>query len=179
MTEPLDNLRYPIGQYNLPERYEPEMQNSWIEALEMLPGYLEHCIENLDAQQLATPYREGGWTVVQVVHHIADSHMNAYIRLKMTLTEENPVVKPYDEKLWANLYDVDVVPINISITLLHALHRKFAAILRNMSPEEWERNYYHPEHERYVPLWELVDTYAWHGRHHAEQIKKLRERLNW
>ena len=179
MDDSHEQLRYPIGRYEAPERYQPELQTEWIASIEALPKWLDYCIENLDEQQLDTPYRPGGWTINQVIHHIADSHMNAYIRLKLALTEDSPVIKPYDEKLWAELPDSELVPVNISITLLHALHRRLGTLLRNMQPSDWERTYYHPEHERYVPLWELADLYAWHGRHHTEQIKQLRQRMNW
>lgn len=175
----LEDLKYPIGRYQMPDRYEPEMQSEWINAIEALPNWLDAVVENLDASQLDIPYREGGWTINQVIHHLADSHMNAFCRLKLTLTEENPVVKPYQEALWAELPDVLETPCNVSITLLHALHRRFGQALRNMTPEDWERTYYHPEHERYIPLYELADSYAWHGRHHMEQIRKLRKRKNW
>ena len=179
MDDSHEQLRYPIGRYEVPEVYPSEMQDEWIASIEALPKWLDLCIENLDEHQIHTPYRPGGWTVNQVIHHVADSHMNAYVRLKLTLTEENPVVKPYDEKLWAELPDVETVPVNISITLLHALHRRWGQVLRNMQPEDWERTYYHPEHERYVPLWEMTDLYSWHGRHHMEQIRQLRQRMNW
>lgn len=170
---------YPIGHFEAPEKHHPEMQREWIEAIGALPSWLDIVIENLDEHQLNTPYRPGGWTVNQVIHHLADSHMNAYIRLKLALTEESPVIKPYEEKLWAELPDNDIVPVNVSITLLHALHRRWVATLNNMTEADWERTYFHPEHERYVPLWEMTDLYAWHGRHHMEQIRSLRSRMNW
>ena len=179
MDDGHEQYAFPIGRFQPMERYAPEMQTEWITALEALPHWLDAVVENLDAAQLATPYRTGGWTVNQVIHHIADSHMNAYIRLKLTLTEDNPIVKPYDEKLWAELADVDAIPVNVSITLLHALHRRWVSVLRNMQEEDRERTYFHPEHERYVPLWEMTDLYAWHGRHHMEQIRSLRNRNNW
>ncbi len=179
MDDSHEQYAYPIGKFQPMERYEPEMQTEWIAALEALPSWLDAVIENLDAAQLDTSYREGGWTVNQVIHHLADSHMNAYVRLKLTLTEESPVVKPYDEKLWAELSEIENVPVNISITLLHALHRRWVQTLRNMTDADWERNYFHPEHERYVPIWEMTDLYAWHGRHHMEQIRSLRQRMNW
>ncbi len=179
MDDSHEQMAYPIGRYEVPEKYLPELQNEWIVAIEALPKWMDLCIENLDADQLDTPYRPGGWTINQVIHHVADSHMNAYIRLKLSLTEDSPVVKPYDENLWAELPDVDTVPVNVSITLLHALHRRWVQVLRNMQPEDWERTYFHPEHERYVPLWEMTDQYAWHGRHHMEQIRGLRQRMGW
>jgi hypothetical protein len=155
------------------------MIREWIAAIEVLPRWLDVLIENLDEEQLDVPYRPGGWNTKQVIHHLADSHMNAYVRLKLALTEDNPVVKPYAEALWAEMPDVETVPVNVSITLLHALHRRWGATLRGMEDRDWERTYYHPEHERSVPLWEMVDMYAWHGRHHVEQVRRLRERQGW
>ncbi|RYD54617.1 MAG: putative metal-dependent hydrolase [Sphingobacteriales bacterium] len=179
MDDSHEQLRYPIGRYEAPESFEPEMLNDCIASIEALPKWLDLCIENLDAEQLETPYRPGGWNINQVIHHLADSHMNAYVRVKLALTEENPVVKPYEEKLWAELPDVDLVPVNVSITLLHALHIRWGQLLRNIQDGDWERTYYHPEHERNVPLWEVADIYAWHGRHHMEQIRQLRQRMGW
>ena len=150
-----------------------------MQVLRALPLWLDACIENLDEYQLKTPYREGGWTVQQVVHHIADSHMNAYVRLKLALTEENPTVKPYDEKLWADLADNNIVPINVSTTLVHALHRRTVALLETLAPADWERTYFHPEHNRNFPIWELTAMYAWHSRHHVAHITGLRERMGW
>lgn len=170
---------YPIGKYNTPEYYMPEMQGEWIDILEAAPTWLDPCIENLDEEQLSAPYRPGGWNITQIIHHMADSHMNAFIRLKLALTEDNPVVKPYFETLWAETPEIETVPLNVSITLLHALHRRWGALLRNMAPEDWERTYYHPEQDRNVPLWEMTDHYCWHSRHHMEQIRSFRNRMNW
>ena len=179
MDDGHEQVRYPVGMYEAPEKYLPELQTDWIAAIEALPSWLDVVVENLDAEQLDSSYRSGGWTINQVIHHIADSHMNGYIRLKLALTEDSPVIKPYDENLWAELPDVDCTPVNVSITLLHALHRRWGQLLRNMDEADWERTYYHPEHERYVPVWEMTDHYAWHGRHHMEQIRRFRERMNW
>lgn len=179
MDDSYEQLRYPIGRYEDPERYDAEMLNEWIAAIEALPKWLDLCIENLDEEQLHIPYRPGGWTINQIIHHLADSHMNAYIRIKLALTEESPMIKPYDEKLWAELPDVDLVPVNVSITLLHALHIRWGQLLRNMQESDWERTYYHPEHEADVPLWQFTDLYAWHGRHHMEQIRQFRQKMGW
>jgi len=116
--------KYPIGKYE-PQAYSDELKNKWLSDLQFLPEDLERAIANLDHDQLDTPYREDGWTVIQLVHHVADSHMNAYIRFKLGLTEENPTIKPYEEKLWAELADNNSVPVNVSITLLHALHLRW------------------------------------------------------
>lgn len=117
--------------------------------------------------------------MTQTIHHLADSHMNAFIRLKLALTEDEPTVKPYDEALWAETPEIFAMPVNISITMLHALHRRWVALLRALSPEQWQRSFYHPEHKRLWPVWELTALYAWHGRHHMEQLRGLRERMGW
>jgi len=179
MTEDIELLRYPIGKYHKPESHTPELRSEWISILEALPSWMDTVIENLDEAQLHTEYRPGGWTVNQVIHHVADSHMNAYVRVKLALTEDNPQIKPYKEELWARLSDSETVPVNVSVTLLHALHRRWAAVLRSMSEKDWDRTYYHPESERNVPMWEVVALYAWHSRHHIEHIRKLRERMGW
>ncbi len=179
MEDSLEKIKYPIGKFQRPESYTTQSLNDWMNILESLPLWLDICIENLDEPQLQVPYRDGGWTIQQVIHHVADSHMNAYVRLKLALTEDNPQIKPYKEELWAQLQDTQLVPINISLTLLHALHRRWTTTLRQMQPEQWERTYYHPEHNRNVPMWEMTAMYAWHSRHHMEHIRTLRERMNW
>lgn len=179
MDDSHETYAFPTGHYQTPDKYVPELQTTWIAAIEELPGWLDECIKNLSTPQLNTAYRIGGWTITQVIHHLADSHMNAYIRHKLALTEDNPVIKPYDEKRWAILPDVDAVPATVSVSLLRALHQRWAQLYRNMHDTDWERCYFHPEEERYVPLWEMTDLYAWHGRHHVEQIRGLRQRMNW
>ncbi len=171
--------RYPVGAYQLPDRFETDMIRDWIQTIETFPQWLDPLIENIDAHQLATPYRTGGWSPQQIIHHLADAHMNMYIRLKLALTEDQPVVKTYEDGLWADLPDVENVPVNVSITLLHALHRRIGALLRAMEDRDWERTYYHPEQERAIPLWELADYMSWHGRHHVQQVRRLRELNGW
>lgn len=179
MEYTLEELRYPIGKYQKPENFNPGLKDEWIAAISSLPDWLESCVENLDEAQLKTPYRPGGWTVIQTIHHIADSHMNAYVRLKLALTEDIPQIKPYEEALWAELPDVHIVPVNVSLTLLHALHRRWVAVLKNMKPADWNRSFYHPDQRRNIPLWEMTALYAWHGKHHMEQVRRLRQRMNW
>jgi DinB family protein len=178
MNTDMEQLKYPIGRYQKADSYTPELLKEWISVLQALPSWMDACIENLDEHQLQVPYREGGWTIQQVIHHVADSHMNAYVRVKLALTEDNPTIKPYREAAWAELADTKVVPVNVSVTLIHALHRRLVAVLQHMQPSDWERSYYHPEHERNVPLWEVVGMYAWHSRHHTEHIRRLRERMD-
>lgn len=172
-------LRYPIGRYVIPEAYTREQLDDWMDLLSVLPSWLDAVIENLDEYQLSTPYREGGWTVSQLIHHIADSHTNALIRLKLTLTEDTPQIQPYNQDAWVGLPDVTTEPVNVSITLLHALHRRMLALLRGLDREQLERSCFHPEHQRLIPVWELIAMYAWHSRHHTEHIKQLRLRKNW
>lgn len=170
--------RYPIGKYE-PKPFSQEQKVAWLADIKFLPQELELAIQNLDAAQLHTPYREDGWTVQQLVHHVADSHMNAYTRFKLGLTETNPTIRPYDEKAWALLKDNDLVPINVSLTLLHALHERWHAMLQNISDSEWDRNVVHPEQGRQMSLWFLLGLYGWHGKHHKAHITSLRERKGW
>jgi hypothetical protein len=179
MDTSLEELKYPIGRYERPDHYTPELLQEWIAVLRALPSWMDVCIENLDAAQLRVPYREGGWSTQQVIHHVADSHTNAYIRIRLALTEDNPTIKPYDENAWALLPDVDTVPVNISVTLLHALHRRLVALMETLSPAQWERTYYHPEHKRNFTVWEMASLYAWHSRQHTAHIQQLRLRMGW
>jgi uncharacterized damage-inducible protein DinB len=177
------DLRYPIGkvedQLSHKSGYDEKIKAAHILNIQLCPSMLEQAIANLDEHQLNVPYREGGWTSKQVVHHVADSHMNGYARFKLALTEDKPVIKPYDEAAWAKLSDTANLPINISLTLLHALHTRWVELMRNMSEDDWKRPLFHPEYKREFTLWEMLETYAWHGKHHAAHITSLRERMNW
>lgn len=174
MTDP----RYPIGKYT-PQPYTEELKNKWLLDIHFLPEELERAVINLDEAQLHTPYRAGGWTVHEVVHHLADSHMNAYCRFKLGLTENKPVIKPYLENEWTNLNDVKTLPINISLTLLHALHQRWYVCIKDLMEQEWMREVYHPERAISISLWSLLGMYAWHGKHHVAHITALREKNNW
>ena len=175
------DLRYPIGkdQSLSDKEYSEKKKNIHLIDIQNCPSLLESSVLNLDEHQLNKPYREGGWTIKQVVHHVPDSHINAYIRFKLALTENNPTVKPYDETAWANLSDTQNVPINISLTLLHSLHARWVALMRNMSEEDWQRTIFHPERNQTLTLWNLLGSYAWHGKHHVAHITSFRERMNW
>ena len=152
----------------------------WLADLKFLPLQLENAVLNLDEAQLKTPYREGGWTIHQLVHHVADSHINAYCRFKLALSEENPTIKPYDEKMWAEMNDVHKLPINISLTLLHALHARWHESVKYISDKDWNnRTIFHPEHKKVIRLWTMLGMYAWHGKHHVAHIMSLRERMKW
>ncbi|MBO9619980.1 MAG: putative metal-dependent hydrolase [Niabella sp.] len=170
--------QYPIGK--LEERvFTDAVKQECLGAIRYLPNILEAAIASLDEAQLQTPYREGGWTVHQLVHHIADSHLNAYTRFKLGLTEENPVIRPYDEVAWAELNDVRNLPVNISVTLLYALHARWYEALKDLSDEQWGRTLVHPATGVARPLSYYLQLYAWHGKHHVAQINYLREKRKW
>ena len=174
----IDDARYPIGKYE-PVPYSEEQKVKWFRNIEFLPQDVEVTIQHLDEFQLDTPYREGGWTVRQLIHHLADSHMNAYIRFKLGVSEDNPPVKPYLEKEWATMKDVYDVPVNVSITLLHALHRRWSSYLQGITEAQFQRTVFHPEYKREMTLWFLLGLYAWHGRHHLAHITTLKEQKGW
>src|SRR5580658_3017177 len=159
-----NDLRFPLGKFE-PQPFSERQKEEWLNDIKFLPQLLENVILNLDEAQLHTPYREGGWTVHQLVHHIADSHMNAYIRFKLGLTEDNPTIRPYNQELWAELNDVKKLPVNISITLLYALHTRWHAMINDLAVADWQRTVFHPEHKKELTLWHLLGTYAWHGKH--------------
>jgi hypothetical protein len=166
----MDNLQYPIGKY-IEQPFSVKQLKEWLLDIETLPMHIEHAVLNLDEHQLQTPYRPGGWTVHQVVHHVADSHMNAYIRFKLGLTEDNPTIKPYEEKQWAEMADTKNLPINISITILFAVHLRLLEVLKHVKEDEWNRTVFHPEHQKTMTLWYLLGMYAWHGKHHTAHIR--------
>ncbi|MEO9051517.1 MAG: YfiT family bacillithiol transferase [Ginsengibacter sp.] len=178
-----DELRFPIGkeedQEGYDESFNEPLKTRLIEDIKILPVSLEYAIQNLDAAQLDIPYRSDGWTVNQLIHHIADSHINAYVRFKLGLTEFNPVIKLYDQDKWAGLPDTEIVPVNISITLLHALHSRWCRCMEALDETQWQRQIYHPEQKTEITLWQILKSYAWHGKHHTAHILKLRERMKW
>ncbi len=170
--------QYPIGAFE-EDVFSVKVTEQALAGIKFLPQAVEAAIVNLDEAQLHTPYRDGGWTVHQVVHHIADSHLHAYIRCKHALTEENPSIKPYREAAWAELRDVKVLPVNISITLLYALHGRWYEALKDITEAQWQRTVYHPEQKRELSIAYLLQWYAWHGRHHVAQINYLRDKMRW
>jgi hypothetical protein len=175
----MDSLKYPIGQF-VPQPYSEQLHAQWLTHIKNLPQHLENAVLNLDSAQLNTPYRPDGWMVKQVIHHVADSHMNAYIRLKLGLTEDNPTIKPYNEVQWAEMKDTHELPINISLTLLHALHTRFYHVFKNVSTAHLQqKTIYHPASKKQFTLWDLLGMYSWHGRHHTAHITTLREQMKW
>lgn len=174
----LEALKYPIGKF-VEKSFSEKKLAEWLLDIKFLPLQLESAILNLDEAQLHTPYRPEGWTVHELIHHVADIHMQAYTRFKLGLTENNPTIKPYNEAAWATLADTKSLPVNISFTLLHAVHLRWHEVLKNITTEEWERTVFHPEQQKEISLWNLLGQYSWHGRHHVAHILKLRERMNW
>ena len=168
-----DALRYPIGKFTPQEKYTTEELQVIISRIEALPAKLEEAAGKLTRAQLDTPYREGGWTLRQVLHHVPDSHLNAYIRFKWALTEETPTIKIYDEKAWAQTPEIHLDPV-ISINLLKALHVKWVVLLKSLSPQDLQRQYFHPETKRYNRLDNVMAMYAWHGEHHLAHITSLK-----
>src|ERR1700676_5014147 len=172
------DLSYPIGKYEHQESLAPAERDIAIAQIAATPQGLRDAVAGLSQQQFDTPYRPGGWTVRQVVHHIPDSHMNSYVRFKLALTEDEPTIKPYDEALWANLPDSRETPVEVSLALLEALHQRWVVLLRSMRPEDFARRVQHPERGT-VTLDDMASLYAWHGRHHVVHIASLRQREGW
>jgi hypothetical protein len=175
----MSDLRYPIGKADLSVVVTPERRQEWIANIANGPAALRAAVAGLSPPQLDTPYRPGGWTVRQVVHHVPDSHANAYIRFKQALTEDMPLIMAYDEAKWAEMPDVKTVPIDVSLGLLDAVHTRWLAILRAMPAESFARGYQHPEHNRRYTLDEALNLYSWHSRHHVAHITALRAREGW
>ena len=174
----LEMLRYPIGRFQPPAVIAPEDREKALDAIETLPGRLAEAVEGLSDDQLDTPYRPGGWTVLQLVHHVADSHSNAVIRWRWALTEEEPTIKAYDERAWAELPDARSLPVVASLDLLTALHRRWVALLRALPNESFERRFIHPENGP-TRLDRALLLYAWHGDHHVAHVTALRRRQGW
>ncbi|HEU4699807.1 MAG TPA: putative metal-dependent hydrolase [Gemmatimonadales bacterium] len=171
--------RYPIGRFTYEHPLADAERAAAIEAITQAPWLLREAVAGLDDAQLDTPYREGGWTVRQVVHHVPDSHLNAYTRFKLALTEERPTVRPYDEAAWAELPDGRTGSIDVSLALLEALHERWVRTLQAMAPGDFARTIYHPEHAKEMSLDQLLAMYAWHGRHHVAHVTELRRRKGW
>jgi hypothetical protein len=175
----MEDLRYPIGQFRYEGEPDQHRREQWIEEIAATPANLRAAVAGLAPHQLDTPYRDKGWTVRQVVHHVPDSHLNAYTRIKLALTEDVPVIKPYEEARWAELPDGRTAPIELSLNLLESLHHRWVLLLRQLTPAEFRRRFIHPQHDRPIELQETLALYAWHGRHHVAHIASLRRRMSW
>src|SRR5690348_530977 len=174
MTDP----RYPIGKYVPDEAADAATLARWIDEVAGAPAGMRAAVEGLGEAELDTPYREGGWTLRQVVHHVPDSHLNAYIRFKLALTEDSPTIKPYDEARWAELPDTRETSLKTSLTMLDALHERWVCLLRHMKPDDFRRKLMHPENGE-MTLDAVLGMYAWHGKHHVAHITSARERYGW
>jgi hypothetical protein len=174
MTDP----RFPIGKFHYDGPPTETERAQLIANIEQTPAALRAAVKDLSPQQLDTPYREGGWTVRQVAHHVPDSHMNAYVRYKLALTEDDPTIKPYAEDRWAQLADSQSTPVEVSLALLDSLHTRWVKLLRSLTPEDWKRTFKHPERGA-VSLEMNLALYAWHGQHHAAHVTELRKRMGW
>jgi len=174
MTDP----RYPIGKWDRRDTLTPGERTAMIAQVGEVPARMRTAIAGLDEAQLDTPYREGGWTVRQVIHHVPDSHLNSYTRFKLALTEEEPTIRPYDEARWAALSDSRDTPVETSLTMLDALHDRWTILLRAMSDDDFRRTLRHPD-LGVMSLDALLSLYAWHGRHHVGHVTSLRQRMGW
>jgi hypothetical protein len=172
------DLRYPIGRFERETNLTNTRRAQLIDGIAALPTQLRSAVHGLTEEQLSTPYRPEGWTVRQVVHHVADSHLNAYIRFKLALTEPEPTIKPYDEKVWAALADSRTAPPEISLALLESLHNRWSFLLRSLNSQEFTRKFHHPESGT-LTLETQLDLYHWHGLHHLAHITSLKRRMGW
>jgi hypothetical protein len=174
----MTDLRYPIGKFHFAGPLTEDTKQKYLADIEQAPAHLRAAVQGLSEQQLATPYRPEGWTVRQLTHHVPDSHLNAYVRFKLALTEDEPTIKPYAEDRWAKLADSEITPIEISLTMMDSLHARWVRLLRSLEPPDWKRSFRHPE-LGLMPLEKNLALYAWHGRHHVAHITGLRHRNGW
>jgi uncharacterized damage-inducible protein DinB len=173
----MSDPRYPVGKFAPEENLSDARRSELIAQIAEAPAKLRAAVKGLDEKQLSTPYRDGGWTVRQVVHHVPDSHMNAFVRFKLALTEDCPTIKPYNEKLWAETADTKA-PVDASLALLDSLHARWVTLLKSMRAADYQRKFRHPEHGE-MTLEKYLGMYAWHGRHHVAHITALRDRMKW
>src|ERR1700683_2714719 len=178
ISEASADLRFPIGKFKRPETVSAEDRERFIAEIEAAPANLRAAVEGLADEKLNTPYRPGGWTGRQVIHHVPESHMNAYIRFKLALTENEPTIKTYEEDLWSKLPDVEKTPPEVSLGMLELLHKRWAIVLRSITPEQWNRTFRHPE-LGLMRIDQNLALYAWHGKHHVAHVTALREREGW
>jgi uncharacterized damage-inducible protein DinB len=174
----MSDLRYPIGKFSYSGPSTEQQKADFLNAIAQTPAQLRAAVEGLSEAQFDTPYRADGWTVRQVVHHVPDSHLNSYVRFKLALTEDEPIIKTYAEDRWAQLADTKATPIEVSLTMLDSLHDRWVRLLRSLSPEDWKRTFRHPDLGA-MTLEKTLALYAWHGRHHVAHITGLRERSGW
>ena len=174
----MEELRYPIGKFSVEGEITAARRAGWIEEIAATPSQLRAALSGLSEEQLATPYRPGGWTLRQLAHHVPDSHMNSYVRFRLALTEDEPTIKPYQEDKWAELSDARSAPVEVSLALLETLHSRWVLLLRAIADAEWKRTFRHPE-MGLMTLEKNLALYAWHGRHHVAHATALRKRKGW
>ena len=174
----MEDLRFPVGKFHYEGTPNDQQKQAFLHEVEQTPAKLRTAVKGLSDSQLDTPYRPEGWTVRQVVHHVPDSHLNAYVRFKLALTEDDPTIKPYAEARWAELSDTKATPIEVSLTLVDSLHDRWVRLLRSLTPDQWKRTFRHPEMGP-MTLEKTLALYAWHGRHHVAHITELRKRMSW
>ncbi len=179
MEASLETLQYPVGKHTWPIVVTDQEVHQAMRSIAAFPDKIQHATERLEKIRLDTPYRPDGWTVRQVVHHVADSHLNAYMRFKLALTETDPIIKPYDQTRWAELTDSTLLPPQISFPIIRSIHTRWVIIMENMKPEEWDRVFIHPEHGKPISLRQAAMSYEWHGNHHLAHVTKLAERMSW
>ncbi len=177
--EDIESLKYPIGKFSRPDTITADHHENWISELENLPERLLKIVSPMTNDQLQTPYRPDGWNTRQVVHHIADSHANAFFRFKLALTEDHPAIKPYMQDRWAQCFDSAMVSVKPSLKIIEGIHQRWTMLLRTLTDKDWERTFYHPERQKDFTLSETTGLYAWHGRHHYQQIYDLAVRERW
>ncbi len=177
--ETLEALKYPIGKFKFPQSTDDLNIAAHIAIIEALPALLCDTVKGLSEEQLDTPYREGGWTIRQVIHHLADSHMNSYCRFKLALSEDNPVIKTYREDLWAEFADGRSAPVLISLNLLDAVHARWVIFLKSLSKPDFNKTFFHPEHQKSITLLHALNLYSWHCEHHLAHITGLKKRQGW
>ena len=180
ITDPvLEKLRFPIGRFEAPEQYTPARLQQYIKEIAALPEQIRQAVSGMTDPQLDTPYRPDGWTSRQVVHHLADSHINSYVRFKLGLTEDHPTIRPYHEALWAALPDGKHAPVGLSLAILEAIHQRWVLVLQHISPEQLTRTLHHPEYNTTWSLQQAMAIYAWHGKHHLAHITTLKQAKGW
>lgn len=174
-----DNQNYPVGEFIQPENISQDIVKTWIDEVENFPAIVRETILGWSEEQLSTKTKADGWMVKQVIHHLADSHMNSFIRFKLALTEDNPRIKPYAEDRWAELIDGKISDIESSLQILDGLHKRWVVLLRSLKEDDLEKSFFHSEHNKFFRLAPTIGLYAWHGRHHLGFIQKLKQKMNW
>lgn len=178
-NEELEKLKYPVGKFKMINEFSTDLLQQFIRSIETFPIKIKSETSYLSKEQLDTPYREGGWTIRQVVHHCADSHMNGFIRMKLALTENTPTIKPYMEALWAEFNDTKKLPVNPSFLILEGLHVRWVALLKSLDESDLQKTYFHPEHKKKFTIYQSIQNYSWHCNHHLAHITSLKKRMGW